>query len=363
MPKRSYDTCGVPGEGNVPPAKVQKAERSHEENQERAYIAASRRTDRSLEARVQSAKMASDIHRKRTGRGLRVSEEIVVKEEMYEEMEDEMPRHYKYLTAHLETSSPEMNHRLSAYVASQAAMAAIAKYNDIDKQFNEAFPRIASYSQVQNSLFGYGMPNNHTSPSMKATSPEASAMPFGTKNHAVSTRPYRRNTDISMAEVKSEPTPELSPTTTTSDAPEPTRPHMTPTAFSHLVDPQLTQQPTSSFTSDLSNEIKMLANPDMNDPMSALFFPDDTSSGYPMFDECDRNASAFYHHDSRELNSQEFSKTANSAFQPFSPDFGSSNVDGNRLLPTSDSFLQETGSTAPANDGWETFESFVDFDN
>ncbi|GAW27252.1 putative Pc18g03370 protein, partial [Rosellinia necatrix] len=58
-------------------------ERSHEENQERAYIAASRRADRSLEARIQSAKMASDIHRKRTGRGLKVSQEIVLKEEMF----------------------------------------------------------------------------------------------------------------------------------------------------------------------------------------------------------------------------------------------------------------------------------------
>ncbi len=44
-------------------------QRSHEENQERAYIAASRRTDRTIEARLPSAKIASDLHKKRTGRG------------------------------------------------------------------------------------------------------------------------------------------------------------------------------------------------------------------------------------------------------------------------------------------------------
>lgn len=36
-----------------------------------AYIAASRRSDRGLEARVESARHASEIHKKRTGHGLR----------------------------------------------------------------------------------------------------------------------------------------------------------------------------------------------------------------------------------------------------------------------------------------------------
>ncbi|RFU78277.1 hypothetical protein TARUN_3955 [Trichoderma arundinaceum] len=71
---------------------VRKSERSHEENQERAYIAASRRTDRSLEARVQSARMASEIHKKRTGKGFRITEAIVLKEEMYEEEDCDLPR-------------------------------------------------------------------------------------------------------------------------------------------------------------------------------------------------------------------------------------------------------------------------------
>jgi len=51
----------------------------------RAYIAASRRTDRSMEARMESARRASDLHQKRTGKKLRITEDIVQNEEMYEE--------------------------------------------------------------------------------------------------------------------------------------------------------------------------------------------------------------------------------------------------------------------------------------
>ncbi|KAM3503407.1 hypothetical protein MY11210_008724 [Beauveria gryllotalpidicola] len=63
----------------------------HMENQERAYVAASRRTDRSLEARYQSALMASQVHKRRTGKALRVTHQIVRDEEMYEEEDQGLP--------------------------------------------------------------------------------------------------------------------------------------------------------------------------------------------------------------------------------------------------------------------------------
>ncbi|KAK8143186.1 hypothetical protein G3M48_007589 [Beauveria asiatica] len=91
---------------------LEKTERSHEENQERAYIAASRRTDRSLEARVQSARMASDIHKRRTGKSFRITEDIVMKEEMYEEEDDDLPRSYRVLGANMQTPSTDLNYRL-----------------------------------------------------------------------------------------------------------------------------------------------------------------------------------------------------------------------------------------------------------
>ncbi|CAG8603365.1 2614_t:CDS:2, partial [Gigaspora rosea] len=60
-----------------------------EKNQERAYIAASHRGDRSMEARIESARKASEIHKKRTGKALRITPEDVRNEEMYQEIDPE----------------------------------------------------------------------------------------------------------------------------------------------------------------------------------------------------------------------------------------------------------------------------------
>ncbi|KAJ6021023.1 hypothetical protein N7540_006527 [Penicillium herquei] len=62
--------------------------RSREENQERAFIAASRRKDRSLDARLESANRASQLHKKRTGKAFHITKEIVEKEAMYEEVDE-----------------------------------------------------------------------------------------------------------------------------------------------------------------------------------------------------------------------------------------------------------------------------------
>lgn len=87
----------------------------------RAYIAASRRSDRSLEARIESARRASEIHKKRTGRALRVTEQDVVNEEMYEEEDDDLPAQIRRLQSlnHLQTNSMDFNRRLQAYMTSQ----------------------------------------------------------------------------------------------------------------------------------------------------------------------------------------------------------------------------------------------------
>lgn len=148
MRKSSLDFSSY--DAMLPTDQVQKkTERSHEENQERAYIAASRRTDRSLEARVQSARMASEIHKKRTGKGFRISEEIVLKEEMYEEEDDDLPRSYRLLGPSMQTSSPDMNHRVEAYLSNKFAMSAMLartneewRQNEINKLFAQSFPNI-----------------------------------------------------------------------------------------------------------------------------------------------------------------------------------------------------------------------------
>lgn len=51
-------------------------------------MAASRRKDRSLDARLESAHRASMLHKKRTGKALYITREIVEKEAMYEEVDE-----------------------------------------------------------------------------------------------------------------------------------------------------------------------------------------------------------------------------------------------------------------------------------
>ncbi|KAM7220730.1 hypothetical protein V8F06_003966 [Rhypophila decipiens] len=137
MPKRPLEAASPSPVPERPTPR--KNERSHEENQERAYIAASRRADRSLEARVQSAKMASEIHKKRTGKGFKITEEIVLREEMYEEEEDEFPRHMRAYAGQLQNTGPDMNSRVNAYLTSQLAVAKLAHYQEVDREFSKFY--------------------------------------------------------------------------------------------------------------------------------------------------------------------------------------------------------------------------------
>lgn len=130
----------------IPPAKAIKTERTHEENQERAYIAASRRSDRSLEARVESARRASEIHKRRTGRSLRVTEQDVINEEMYEEEDDDLPLQYRRLTAHLQTGSADFNRRLAAYLTNQVAMRS-AMDQMVQNSYAQSYPGNPQYPQ------------------------------------------------------------------------------------------------------------------------------------------------------------------------------------------------------------------------
>lgn len=137
-----------------------KTERTHEENQERAYIAASRRSDRSLEARIESARRASEIHKKRTGRALRVTEQDVINEEMYEEEDDDLPTQYQRLNAHLHTTSVMFNKKLHDYIATQHGVR-----NMFMSQYqNPSFQQYgAQVPQQSNAAFGQ---NNWLNPTM-----------------------------------------------------------------------------------------------------------------------------------------------------------------------------------------------------
>lgn len=54
----------------------------------RSFIAASRRKDRSLAVRLRSAHKASCLHKRRTGKNIRISREIVEAEAIYEEVDE-----------------------------------------------------------------------------------------------------------------------------------------------------------------------------------------------------------------------------------------------------------------------------------
>jgi len=143
-------------------AKPVKTERTHEENQERAYIAASRRSDRSLEARIESARRASEIHKKRTGRALRVTEQDVINEEMYEEEDDDLPTQYQRLNAHLHTTSVLFNKKLHDYIATQHGVR-----NMFMSQYqNPPMPQFAGQFSPSTTTFPQSTANNWLNPSM-----------------------------------------------------------------------------------------------------------------------------------------------------------------------------------------------------
>ncbi|KAG9230306.1 hypothetical protein BJ875DRAFT_445157 [Amylocarpus encephaloides] len=194
----------MPPTRTMPPAKAIKTERTHEENQERAYIAASRRSDRSLEARVESARRASEIHKRRTGRSLRVTEQDVINEEMYEEEDDDLPAQYRRLTAHLQTGSADFNRRLSAYLTNHVAMRSVieqAVNNSYAQQYggmgqfanNTMYPSPMLAHQQQQQFQQQSRPQ---SPSMYRSAPYPTSRPQNNQDGKNSTAGHDRSASI-----------------------------------------------------------------------------------------------------------------------------------------------------------------------
>lgn len=152
----------MPAERRSFTARPVKTERTHEENQERAYIAASRRSDRSLEARIESARRASEIHKKRTGRALRVTEQDVINEEMYEEEDDDLPTQYQRLNAHLHTTSVMFNKKLHDYIATQHGVR-----NMFMSQYQTpSYPQYGAQFSPTAATTAFPQPNNWMNPAM-----------------------------------------------------------------------------------------------------------------------------------------------------------------------------------------------------
>ena len=98
---------------------------------------------------MESARRASEIHKRRTGRSLRVTEQDVINEEMYEEEDDDLPMGYRRLTAHLQTGSADFNRRLAAYLTNHVAMRSA-----LDQAIHPfAYPTAGQASQPQSNMF------------------------------------------------------------------------------------------------------------------------------------------------------------------------------------------------------------------
>jgi hypothetical protein len=148
-----------------------------------AYIAASRRSDRSLEARIESARRASEIHKKRTGRALRVTEQDVINEEMYEEEDDDLPTQYQRLNAHLHTTSVMFNKKLHDYIATQHGVRNMfmSQYqNPSFQQYGGQFsPSAANFPQANNWLNPSMMPPQQFNPSSPQQGVTQQSQPMG----------------------------------------------------------------------------------------------------------------------------------------------------------------------------------------
>lgn len=121
--------------------------------------------------------MASKIHKKRTGKGFKITKEIVLNEEMYEEENNNLPRSHRLLGANLPTASADVktNTDLSNKIEVSKMLARANeewRENEINRlfarYFQNAMPPIQQESQM--------IPNAAASPhSVEEHSPTACA--------------------------------------------------------------------------------------------------------------------------------------------------------------------------------------------
>jgi hypothetical protein len=79
---------------------------------------------------------------------LRVTEQDVINEEMYEEEDDDLPMQYRRLTAHLQTGNADFNRRLSAYLTNHIAMRS-ALEQSISNSYAQQYPDAPQFANQQ----------------------------------------------------------------------------------------------------------------------------------------------------------------------------------------------------------------------
>jgi hypothetical protein len=257
--------------------------------------------------------MASKIHKKRTGKGFKISEDIIKKEEMYEEEDDDLTRHYQALASRLRTSSPGMNRRLSAYHTRQVTTVSMAHQREVDRLFAESFPNAAKIGQQmqQSACFqalqtscpqqfsglqatvraptqgtfneGSQEPHSPSGLSERHSPSSAASYPYSPRSQK---RPSVSSTPVLSPDSSHTDTPTSSHSTPLSAPPQQHQTHTSPQPLSspHMDQPRF----QSSFTPVMLNDAKLFVNIDMNDGLAGAFYsmPDMSvadSSDYTQF--------------------------------------------------------------------------------
>jgi hypothetical protein len=237
--------------------------------------------------------MASEIHKRRTGKAFRITEEIVMKEEMYEEEEDDFPRSYRLLSPSMQTSSAEMNSRVETYLTNRVAMSQLLEAdwrdNAINKAFAETFPNVRPLAQSLQSQrwstpgypaypSGPSQPQQH--PGRVHTSAESSFDPnFRPVRYGSGHLPNERSHSMSSAVAPTDLDEHHSPSPSTSrSGSHPQTPHVHQSSVfnannatgSGMMELGLD---ASSFTAELPAEAKMLlGGVDMNDSVDTNIY-------------------------------------------------------------------------------------------
>lgn len=120
-----------------------------------------------------------------------------MKEEMYEEEDDDFPRSYRLLNPHMQTANPELNARVDAYLSNRVAMSKLLsatdndwRNNEINTTFDQFFPNVQSRVRAashQQWSTGQGFPVPQTLQSQQATprAPSVGEPPFNMQFHPI----------------------------------------------------------------------------------------------------------------------------------------------------------------------------------
>jgi hypothetical protein len=242
--------------------------------------------------------MASEIHRKRTGKGFKITEEIVMKEEMYEEEEDELPRSLRMLTSHLETGSADFNYKIQSFMANKVVMASMVagmshdewlKNNPINQAFAQQYggpskqPSGLDGSKYQQQPFQQQPPAHLSGGQPPHSSQYLPSLPMQPYPGAMT--PFSRESTQSLgtqmphgARVDQNISPQGSTPGSATETPQSLGTATFPNESMEPLVPFLQNQPSQSpFTAEVSNDVKLMMQ---NFDMSSILSPSPNTSFY-----------------------------------------------------------------------------------